>query len=338
MRVVDRLAGREQNWRELDALLHHLGQQGLRSADAEKILRLGELYRAACADLMLADAYDLPADTVAYLHTLVGRAHNAVYRSEGFRFQDFADAVLHEAPRRLRKDPALRIAAAVFYGVFLVFAMLSAGRPGFAQQVIGEGQIAVMENMYDQPISSVSGQGMRRNDAAMAGFYILNNTSIGLQCFAWGLVFGVGSLFVLISNAVTLGTVFGYMATVPQAVNFYTFVTAHGPFELTAVVFSAAAGLRLGYGLIDTQGETRIASLQREARLALPTVGAAVLLFILAAFLEGFVSAAPIPYSTKAIIALLSASILIAYLAFGGRRGAARTPEVDPARSVQARS
>ena len=70
-----------------------------------------------------------------------------------------------------------------------------------------------------------------------------------------------------------LGTVFGHMARGPHAANFFTFVTAHGPFELTAIVFSGAAGLRLGYGLIDTQGQTRLASLRREAARALPVVG-----------------------------------------------------------------
>jgi hypothetical protein len=69
------------------------------------------------------------------------------------------------------------------------------------------------------------------------------------------------------------------MATSPAASNFYTFVTAHAPFELTAIVFSGAAGLRLGYGLIDTKGQTRLASLRREATNALPTVGVAVVLF-----------------------------------------------------------
>src|SRR5262249_5201675 len=122
------------------------------------------------------------------------------------------------------------------------------------------------------------------------------------QCFAWGLLLGLGSLYELLSNGILLGTAFGHMARGPHAANFFTFVTAHGPFELTAIVFSGAAGLRLGAGLIDTQGETRLASLRREAARALPVAGAAVLLFVLAAFLEGFVSPSSLPYSGKAAV------------------------------------
>jgi uncharacterized membrane protein SpoIIM required for sporulation len=345
MRVVDRLAARETTWRELDVLLFHLdgkrpgsrrrprrdiawiepGQatqpldpmRQRRKLAANEVVRLGELYRSACADLMLAEAYDLPRETVAYLHALVARAHNALYRARGFRFRDFAGELFGSVPRRLRSDPLLRVAALLFYVPVLVFALLSAGRPHFAEQVMGEEQLDKFEQMYARPLHG--GEGKQRDDAFMAGFYIFNNASIGLRCFAFGLAFGVGTIYILFTNAMMIGTAFGHMATSPSAANFYTFVTAHAPFELTAIVFSAAAGLRLGQGLIVTHGMTRLASLRREARGALPTVGAAVFLFILAAFLEGFVSASSLPYAAKAGIAIVSALALIAYLALGGR-------------------
>lgn len=318
MRVADRLAQREGTWRELDQLLLRLDEKPMRRAAATDVLRLGELYRAACTDLMLAEAHDLPRDTVSYLHGLVGRAHNAVYRAKGFRFGDWGAALFGTVPRQLRTDPALRIAMLAFWGSFLICALLGAGRPGFSARVIGDAFVEQMEEMYAEPIDKAS-EGGGRNDTIMAGFYIQHNTSIGLQCFAWGLFFGLGSLYELISNGVILGTVFGHMAASPHASNFYTFVTAHGPFELTAIVLSGAAGLRLGWGLIDTKGQTRLASLRREAIQALPTVGAAVVLFILAAFIEGFVSASTLPYPTKAGIAVASALLLVVYVGAGGR-------------------
>ena len=82
----------------------------------------------------------------------------------------------------------------------------------------------------------------------MAGFYIPHNAGIGLRCFAWGIVFGLGSLKELLFEGIFLGTVFGHMATTPHALNFYTFVTAHSSFELTAIVLSGAAGLAPGLG------------------------------------------------------------------------------------------
>ena len=317
MRVVDRLAERESGWRELQLLLFRLETTRARKVAPEEILRLGELYRAACADLMLAEAHDLPRDTVAYLHALVGRAHNAVYRTQGFRLADWVALVFDEVPRRLRGDILLRVAALTFWGLFLICGMVAMVEPDFAARVVGESQLDSLEAMYDEPIGS--NNQLVRNDAMMSGFYIYNNAGIGLSCYAWGLVLGLGSLWVMASNAIQLGTMFGHMATVPQAGNFFTFVTAHGPFELTAIVFAGAAGLRLGSGLVLTRGESRLASLQREAGRSLPTVGVAVILFILAAFLEGFVSASSLPYAAKAAIAIFCSMLLVAYLLVLGR-------------------
>src|SRR4051794_4311583 len=244
MRVADRLSQRETSWRELDRLLARLDSQPMRRAGVAEVLRLGELYRSACTDLMLAEAHDLPRDTVGYLHTLVGRAHNAVYRAKGFRFTEWGAILFGEVPRQIRTDPAVRLSALVFWGGFLLCALLAAGRPGFAQAVLTEPFIEQMESMYSQPLDQLK-EGRQRDDSLMAGFYIQHNASIGLQCYAYGLFFGLGSLYQLASNGMILGSVFGHMATTPHSANFYTFVTAHGPFELTAIVLAGAAGLRL---------------------------------------------------------------------------------------------
>src|SRR3954470_16799960 len=99
---------------------------------------------------MLAEANDLPRDTVSYLHGLVGRAHNAVYRAKGFRFSDWGATLFGEVPRRLRTDPTLRLAALIFWGSFLLCALLAAGRPGFSQKVLHEEFVDQMEQMYSE--------------------------------------------------------------------------------------------------------------------------------------------------------------------------------------------
>ena len=352
MRIAERMAERENTWRELDMLLYRLDgrragsnrrrrrkpdavwiaedtetaapgvvPRGAGGLGADEVLRLGELYRSACADLMLAEAYDMPRETVDYLHALVGRAHNALYRSRSFQFKTWAGELFGSVPRRLRRDPYLRVAAGLFYGTFLIFTLLAAGRPDFAESVVTAEQLEQLDEMYSKPL------GAQRNDAVMAGFYIFNNAGIGLKCYGYGLVFAVGTVYVLMQNAMMIGGMFGYMIRSPNAVNFFTFVTAHAPFELTAVVFSAAAGLRLGMGMIVTGGLGRLASVRRAAVQTLPTACAAVFLFVLAAFLEGFVSASALPYWSKASIALACAAILVVYLTLGGRSAGAASAD-----------
>ncbi len=256
MRVVERLKQRESAWQELDVLIARAGEKGRRRRlTAGEVLRLGALYRAACTDLMLAEDHDLPRETVAYLHSLVGRGHNLIYSASGFNFRDWGRALFQTAPRRLRSDPTLRIAAMVFWGAFLMAAMLAAGREGFAALVATEPALEQMDHLYSEPVDQPRKDGLERSDTAMTGFYIWHNAGIGLRCFAWGIVFGLGSIKELLFEGIFLGTIFGYMATRAHALNFYTFVTAHSSFELTAIVLSGAAGLRLGWGLVDTQGQ-----------------------------------------------------------------------------------
>lgn len=323
MNVTERLRNREEAWRELEGLLAVLGDR--RRLSTAHALRLAALHRAACVDLALAVEHNLPRRTLEYLQSLVVRSHGALYRSTRLDRRALGKALFVDAPRRLRSDAALKIAAGVFWGAFLTTALLAAGRETFAPDVLGRPMLETLDQMYSHPLNGPDAA-MGRDDSLMAGFYIQHNTSIGLRCFAWGILVGVGSLYELVHNAIVLGTVFGYMARGPNAVRFYTFVTAHSSFELTAVVLSAAAGLRMGWGLIETQGESRFRSLAREAANALPALGAAVVLFFLAAFVEGFVSASSIPYAVKVGVALASALLIVVYLALGGRSQAPANP------------
>ena len=161
----------------------------------------------------------------------------------------------------------------VFWGAFLMAALLAAGREDFAGQVVGEMMVEQMDHMYSEPVNAERKDGMQRSDTFMAGFYIAHNTGIGLRCFASGIIFGLGSLTELLFEGIVLGTVFGHMATTAHAANFYTFVTAHSSFELTAIVLSGAAGLRLGWGLVDTQGQSRSSSLSAARRQFAPGRG-----------------------------------------------------------------
>ena len=131
-----------------------------------------------------------------------------------------------------------------------------------------------VEVMYSHPMDQETFDSSR---GAMTGFYLFNNAGIGLRCFASGIFLGVGSLVTLAFNAIFLGTIFGHMLRSPSSINFITFVTAHGPFELTAVVLSAAAGLRLGWAIIDTNGCSRRESLRKTAPQALETAGVATM-------------------------------------------------------------
>jgi uncharacterized membrane protein SpoIIM required for sporulation len=310
MKVALLLERRREQWHELESLCRLMERRGPRPLGGAKVSRFASLYRGACADLALADAYQLPLDTVEYLHQLVGRAHNQLYRSQTFRWRQWGRTIFVELPRKLVRDRTVWLAFTIFWGIFALSLYLAYTSREYTDKAIGEASMEKFREMYSRPL-----QGRTESmGSTMTGFYVMNNAGIGLRCFAAGLLLGVGGLFALVFNAVQLGAVFGYMLTLEERTNFLQFVTAHGPFELTAVVFSAAAGMRLGFSLVTTGGLSRAASLRQAAVEATPVIGAAVILFCLAAMIEGFVSPSALPYAVKAAVAVLSTVILVFYV------------------------
>jgi len=314
MKVSDLLESRRATWRELEQLCMRMAGRSRRKMPAVTVSRFSALYRAACADLALADAYQLPPSTVHYLHQLVGRAHNQLYRTRTFNTGAWFYELLVNVPQRLFADNCLRLAFVIFWGVFVLSAMMAYTSPEFAEQLMGEPMIVQLEESFSVPISGRDSE----VGGGMAGFYVFNNTGIGLRCFAFGLLFGIGGLFVTVFNAAMIGAAFGHMGTVSEPQHFFHFVTAHGPFELTAVVLSAAAGMRLGFSLVDTRGYSRTASIRLAAEETMPTMGAAIVMFLLAALIEGFLSPSGAPYWVKAAVSVVSAGMLMFYFVILG--------------------
>ena len=342
MKVTDILHRRQQNWQELARLTARLETTRRSKIAAAEVASFASLYRAACADLALADAYQLPPNVVQYLHRLVGRAHNQLYRARRFDYAKWVHVLFEVVPQRVFQDGCVQLSFALFWGVFLTCGVMAYLDRDFADQLVGPGQLTQMQEMHSEQPGSAAPIG---SPLAVA-FYIRHNTSIGLQCFAGGLLI-IPGLAVNVFNAGVLGAVFGYMARpeVEQTNNFFNFVTAHGPFELTAIVLSAGAGLRLGMAWIvgdNREAEirepdkdaamsvgmsaaasiltggawiiwTRGAALRRTAKEAMPIMGAAIILFALAALIEGFLSPSVAPYAVKAGVAVASSLLLIFY-------------------------
>jgi uncharacterized membrane protein SpoIIM required for sporulation len=322
MKAADVIATRTPEWRALEDDISWLRRTGGRRLDPERVAGFARRYRAACSDLALAIAMRFPSGTREYLQQLVADAHTQLYRIESYSIAAWLRSLLVDVPRRTLADPCTWIAAAVFVAIFCGAAVAAGLRPDFAARVVGDGVLSAYEAMYaERPGTG----GFTAARAEMAGFYVFNNAGIGLRCFAAGILFGVGSLLLLAFNALMLGAVCGHMLGSPVADHFGEFVTAHAPFELTALVLAAAAGLRLGWAVVDTRGWSREESLRRTAPAALGTAGLATVLFFLAAYVEAFVSPSMLPWAAKAGVAIATVGMMAAFLAAGLLRARRRS-------------
>jgi uncharacterized membrane protein SpoIIM required for sporulation len=304
MKVAEVIASKEPLWQELEKLCEHGGL----TMNAASVERFAFLYRSACADLALAESYRLPKQNVDYLHRLVAVAHNKLYRSSRYQWQSWYRVIFQDTPQMIFREPCVHFCFCLFWGLFIGAAILAYHDrvwPGFAEDVLGTEFLEMLEKMYREPTSGTAGTG-----SAMVGFYIFNNA---------GMLLLVPGIVTLTHNAVVLGAVFGHMFRPDMGeagIHFKTFVTAHGPLELTAIVLAAGAGLKIGLSWLITGGLRRADSLKETARRSLPIVMSAVVLFCLAAFVEGFISPAPaelMPWWIKGIVSVFTSMMLMFY-------------------------
>lgn len=316
MNIAELIDQRKPEWKELETLLST--RKTIRSSilsDPEKIARFTALYRSVCSDLALAESWQFPAETVHYLNGIVGQAYHQLYRTQQKERSNIRRILFEEIPRSILFDPIFWLSFLLFWGPFGICFFLCHLDSTFAEKVLDKVQISLMETMYERSFDTMDFS----ERFTMAGFYIWNNGGIGLKCFALGLIGGICGAYILCSNSIYLGVVFGFMtgSTIsPEAsTNFTTFVVAHGPFELTAIIMSAAAGMKMGFAFFSTHGYRRFDSVRIAARKAVPIMITAFTLFCLAALLEAFVSPCPwLPLIFKQGIALFSSLLLFIYI------------------------
>jgi uncharacterized membrane protein SpoIIM required for sporulation len=309
------VAQRQARWEELERALDRT--EPLHRRDAREISRVAALYRAVCSDLMRARAQGFGHDVNHHLNGLASRAHSALYGTRPLSLRALTRFVRHDFPNTLRNNlPVVVIAHLVFYVPFALGLMSTLTNPRFALEVLPVSTLEGMAEAYSQGFEQGRETG---TDSAMAGFYVYNNVGIAFRCFATGVLFGTGSLFFMLYNGLIIGTVIGYVSASGHGANILTFICGHGPFELTAIVISGAAGLKMGYALVKTNGQTRLGSLKAHAKELAELIMGAALMLLIAALIEGFWSPSSIPAPIKWAFSGVVSVGLIAYFAFAGR-------------------
>ena len=266
--LVDRAGGRPSR----------LGADGVR--------RLGECYRAAAADLALARRR-FPGDpVVGRLERLVQRGRQGVYNAPSSRagvWEFFA----HGYWRRVRERRAILAIAFLCLAVPTLLGGFWAWRdPGPAS-----GLVPTKYQTVTQPRPSGNTLGLTVDqESSVASQIFTNNIGVTFLAFAGGLLLGLGTLYVLLQNGVLLGVVGGLAIGSGNGHSFFELVLAHGVLELSCIIVSGAAGLRLGWSIIDPGNRTRGEALREEARAAIEIVLGTAPWLVVAGLVEGFLT------------------------------------------------
>jgi uncharacterized membrane protein SpoIIM required for sporulation len=316
------IRSRRTDWQQFESLLARLKASRESLWTGQQVAELSRLYRSICYDLSLVQSREWGARLEDYLNDLVAQGHNCLYRSPPTSPVRILEFLIYGFPQLLRaRRIAFALAAAMFTIPLVVSTIIAIVRPDLAALVAGEDELRqavemYSKNLYENVDASYTGQ-----RTFMFGFYINNNTGIAFRAYALGILAGIGTTIILISNGISIGMAMGSMfaAGEPATTNFSSFVITHGSFELTAIVIAGAAGLVLAQGIFIPGNRSRIGSLRHHGRQSLSmALGAGMMLFV-AALIEGYFSPLPIHPGFKYFVGTLSWIGVVLWLSLAGR-------------------
>ncbi len=293
-------------WNNLEAHLEHSKKPKKKRAETSNqttysTSEFPQDYRRLCQHLAVAKSRRYSSSLVARLNQLVQLGYEALYTEDTRRSGGILEFLAYGFPAALRANSKfVWLATAVFVLPFALMMIAVMLNDQLIYSLMSANDVRGMESMYDPALRKLGRERQSDSDIMMFGFYIYNNIGIAFKCFATGLFLAVGSIFVMAFNGLYIGAVSGHLTALGFTDTFYPFVVGHGSFELTAIVFSGAAGLKLGFSILVPGQRSRLKSLQHAAKDAIKIMYGVFAMLLIAAFIEAFWSSSTlVPNSVK---------------------------------------
>ena len=214
-----------------------------------------------------------------------------------------------------RNRRPLALAALVFALFALVGALSAAYDDTFVRVVLGDAYVnRTLENIHrGDPMAVYKSE----DETPMFLFITLNNVRVALMTFAAGITGGALTLYMLFTNGVMLGSFqfFFYQQGVLKASLLSIWI--HGTLEISAIVLAGGAGFVLARGLLFPGTFSRREAFRHSAREGLKLAIGLVPIFVVAGFLEGFVTRhTEMPVAASLLIIGSSAAFMGWYFGF----------------------
>lgn len=273
---------------------------------------LSSLYVEITDHLSYAKTFYPNSNTEGYLNSLASKAHQKIYKTKKESKTRIISFYKTEFPSMFYHHHRELLIAFLVFSLFVIAGAFSAANEGdFVRSFLGDGYV----NMTYENIKKGDPMAVYKEQGEFNMFLgiTINNIKVALMAFGYGILFGVGSLYVMLQNGIMLGS-FQYM--------FYEngllwesarTIWIHGAIEISVIIIASCSGLVLGNGMLFTGTYTRLESFKRSVKNGLKILMSTIPFFVIAGFLEGFVTRHTEMPDWLAIFIILSSLALIIF-------------------------
>ena len=304
----------KERWLSYEKVLHGIEQA---SADV-----LSQMYIALTDDLAYAQTYYPKSKSTRYLNHLTAQIHQYIYRNKKEKKGRFASFWLKELPLIFREaQPYFFIAFLIFTVALGIGALSAAYDERFVRLIMGDAYVDMtLENIRKGNTMAVYGQS---DELSMFLSITLNNIWVSFRAFAWGGVFGdmplfmflsFGTGYILLYNGIMLGSFFYFLYAQGVLWEASGVIWLHGTIEISVIILAGGAGILMGNGVLFPGTYSRLLSFTRAARQGVQIIIGLVPFFVLAGFIESFITRyTQMPLVLKLLIIGLSFSLVVFY-------------------------
>jgi uncharacterized membrane protein SpoIIM required for sporulation len=317
MRETEFIRQNKDKWQRYEAALERDDQ------DPEL---LKQLYIHTTDDLSYSRTFYPNRSVRVYLNGLAQRTFLQLYRGRRGEAGRFFTFWTDELPRvvHAQRRPLL-IALATFVLAMLIGIVSYRIDDQFAATILGQTYV-------DMTAANIEGGDPMAVYKQTAPFEMslritFNNIFVALLTFVSGAFFAVGALVQLIRNGVMVGVFQYYFFDQGLLQESFLTIWMHGALEISSIVLAGGAGLAMGKGLLFPGTLSRFDAFKHSARDGLKIMLGLLPLFVIAGFLEGYVTRhTELPDAVRGAFILLCFVFMVWYYVLYPRVVAARAP------------
>ncbi|GLW61820.1 membrane protein [Actinomadura rubrobrunea] len=313
------VAAHNAEWQRLEQLINK--SRGLTGAEVDELV---ELYQRTATHLSVVRSSAPDPMLVGRLSSLVARGRAAVSGAQAPLWRDVGRFAARSFPAVAYRLKWWWLGNALLGNLLALALGIWVARSPDVQAAI-----ATPHEIRELVEHDFANYYVEHSAASFAFQVWINNAWVSATALISGILLGVPTVYVLAVNQLNLGLTGGLMFAHGKGDIFFGLILPHGLLELTAVYLACAAGLKLGWTIIDPGPRRRGQALAEEGRSCVAIAIGLVGVLLVSGLIEGFVTGWVHITWLRIGIGVVAEAAFLAYVIVLGRRAVRQGDQGD---------